>query len=766
MGFIDSIKGAFNPDIIDQFDDLYNNHYKALEMYIRGEYTFPLGLYYNSFNNHYSLSRNVPFSDKKSLVEQKNRIIDLYAQQLEYNKELSEKVKIISLSKTYPHAFTLLCKKYFNISFKLTTMPNERISQWQRKEEQKKKEESKRSISARIIPTYTVNNVSNLFGVKQIKDVLELEAKQISELLKHLSEFQSEQIKIVKELEDEQIKIDFEDKILDNDKRSKYCLQFLNSRGKSGYESIQDKGYCIRNISSLDLYIKEKIQTQYDSLKEKYPNGVKVYEEKFHQYNKEIIINDETLLQKYQVNYKETEFYNKWEESQKRIVQECRNLYDEYLPGWQCCKYNINFEKINIEGAKEKGQYTVWQSFSRRYSEEECIDYSLKELQKEWDNIQKLKDKTIYFTASVYDKIINYIIQIQNVEQNITVILEDSNLENGESLISFHFAYLQNELQKNDIRCLNAKNISSNNIKIFKCIVIVELISSNKGLKKVCENIINNHKELSPNITYISLEKGYDRGEIETLTALKKQEIIEQRKKEEAEQRHKEEEERKKKELILQKQREEEQAKLLVKTLRAHVSNWDRLYDELRYYSPYNYYPTTCDFDATQFEWGIRKMIWHFKYNPEKTNKCEHDYAMNRVISIISEILKKAFGYYLPKLTLVCIPASVEEINTLRYEAFSNAICESLGMINAYPYITIKKDRIPKHLGGTGDAELSFNSDFFKNKNVILFDDVITKGNSMINFTRIMESYGANVICGLSIGRTKHERCPNPIDLM
>ena len=41
---------------------------------------------------------------------------------------------------------------------------------------------------------------------------------------------------------------------------------------------------------------------------------------------------------------------------------------------------------------------------------------------------------------------------------------------------------------------------------------------------------------------------------------------------------------------------------------------------------------------------------------------------------------------------------------------------------------------------------------------MLLFDDIITKGNSMITFMRKMESLGANVIGGLCLGKTKHER--------
>ena len=37
---------------------------------------------------------------------------------------------------------------------------------------------------------------------------------------------------------------------------------------------------------------------------------------------------------------------------------------------------------------------------------------------------------------------------------------------------------------------------------------------------------------------------------------------------------------------------------------------------------------------------------------------------------------------------------------------------------------------------------------------MILFDDVVTKGRSMLEFKQLLESKGATIICALSIGRT------------
>lgn len=193
------------------------------------------------------------------------------------------------------------------------------------------------------------------------------------------------------------------------------------------------------------------------------------------------------------------------------------------------------------------------------------------------------------------------------------------------------------------------------------------------------------------------------------------------------------------------------------------VSSWDSLNCGLKYSYLLNYYPTTCSFEATQSEWNDRWTIWNFKNTPDKTSETEHQEALDDVIPRIKEILISTFGQAnLSKLTLVCIPAS-NQINTKRrYEEFSNRLCHETGLINSYERIKVIHERNARHTGGTGlqTEFLAFDESFFKDRYVILFDDVITRGDSMCIFRRKMESLGATVIAGLSIGKTKHER-PN-----
>lgn len=222
-----------------------------------------------------------------------------------------------------------------------------------------------------------------------------------------------------------------------------------------------------------------------------------------------------------------------------------------------------------------------------------------------------------------------------------------------------------------------------------------------------------------------------------------------------------ERENRRKREEEERKRIEEERKAAYIRELRNCVSHWCSLYSAygvLHYNYLIPYYPTTCEFEATQSEWENRWLIWNFKNDPKKTSPVKHEDALSKIIPRMTRMLKDTFGTYLSQLTLVCISASSQSANEARFHDFSQKLAAETGMSNAYPYIQITKDATPKHLGGTGMPTLQFDENYFKGRYILLFDDVITRGKSMIRFKTKLESLGASVIAGFSIGRTKHER--------
>ena len=207
---------------------------------------------------------------------------------------------------------------------------------------------------------------------------------------------------------------------------------------------------------------------------------------------------------------------------------------------------------------------------------------------------------------------------------------------------------------------------------------------------------------------------------------------------------------------LLAKQRAEEQAK---KALPSKVSGWNLLYGGFHYTYLLNYYPTTCASEATESEWSDRWTVWNFKNTPGKTSSADHRAALDNVIPRVKSKLTATFGKdSLKHLTLVCIPASTATKTERRYKEFSRRLCSETGMENSYDKIQVVSSSSEKKFGGSGIStdNLSFDGSFFRGKYVLLFDDVITKGDSMLRFKRKMEDLGAIVVGGMSIGKTTH----------
>lgn len=216
-------------------------------------------------------------------------------------------------------------------------------------------------------------------------------------------------------------------------------------------------------------------------------------------------------------------------------------------------------------------------------------------------------------------------------------------------------------------------------------------------------------------------------------------------------------------ELSLKKQ-EQEKEKLkynAINNAKNMVSSWQTVANELPIFYLYYYYPTTCtEVDIDSHKQEVRKTIWAFK-NGVSDISC-------KMASQVGNILIKFFGKDVLKyLTFVCIPASSSHANRIRFQSFSKYICSDTGMTDAFHAVTVSADRIATHLGGTNKFDnISLDGSFFKGKYVIIFDDIITKGDSMINMKHQLEQKGAIVICGITLGKTVHsERGKDPYDI-
>lgn len=172
------------------------------------------------------------------------------------------------------------------------------------------------------------------------------------------------------------------------------------------------------------------------------------------------------------------------------------------------------------------------------------------------------------------------------------------------------------------------------------------------------------------------------------------------------------------------------------------VSGWNKLHG-IPYYFFYYFYPKHFN-NIPQNSRTIRDMILNFK-----DGRCQAGLALEMIF-----LLSRTFYPEVSKLCFVCIPASTESSNSLRYGRFSNAVCTETGMENGFPHVHIIKEKKPSHLGGVDSAEYSLDNDFFEGQLVVLFDDVVTRGSTMLQFKELIEQSGATVICAISLGRT------------
>ena len=483
------------------------------------------------------------------------------------------------------------------------------------------------------------------------------------------------------------------------------------------------------------------------------------------------------LSNKDAIEKKQKEINNKrWQESiaddnfvrwQQGFCDEARSLLDEHISNWGGYYYFPTFLKRDSDGSATRTKLMVWQFFPNGSCLDESLDYSTcQHFSPQFIHIDELKSQRRSWTQNVYDNLNNFLESLNNLsecpeENPFAIIFNESKSDWSQSAYDFHYSKIRPNIP--NCKIYHWKNDDLDGISDYKYCVIVDVYTENDELINNCERIF---KKARTKLIYISLQKIYSTEEMKSIikeAEIKKQKEEEEKKRIEEELRKKqlEDEQRRKEQAILQLQREQEIQKLTEK-----YCNLLPLFAELLpekigtmpYWHMLDYYPTTCDFKATAQMWDDRNTVWDFKNDPSKNiSPNDHSAAMQDVIYSVSSELQRRFGADpLKILTLVCIPASSNSKNKLRYEDFSQQLCSRTGMTNSFDKITITCDATPKHEGGTGMPTLEFDNAFFKGKYIVLFDDVVTSGKSMIRFKQRLESLGAKVICAISIGKTKH----------
>lgn len=191
-----------------------------------------------------------------------------------------------------------------------------------------------------------------------------------------------------------------------------------------------------------------------------------------------------------------------------------------------------------------------------------------------------------------------------------------------------------------------------------------------------------------------------------------------------------------------------------VAKVRSMVSGWERTERmQMPFFALADYIPARIK-NTDAGAWEIRNLVWHFKCDVERTTARQHVDAMQTVLERLSEILERTFGPELPGLTLVCIPASSTVANDVRYAEFAERLCRMTGMGNAHGHVRIIGKKTPKHLGKSAGVKVELDTDWFRYRKILFFDDIITTGNSYEDHASQMREARAFVIGAVFIGHT------------
>lgn len=145
----------------------------------------------------------------------------------------------------------------------------------------------------------------------------------------------------------------------------------------------------------------------------------------------------------------------------------------------------------------------------------------------------------------------------------------------------------------------------------------------------------------------------------------------------------------------------------------------------------HNYHPASERPIISKNEKKIQDRIYVMKKNYDTKNKQK---TINDIAEEVSEYINSQIENK-NELMFLCIPTSSKKSYEKRYEKLSKIITEKTGLTNANPYVRITYSKKPKHYSNYRNnykSNYCLDQKFFKDKKVIVFDDVITSGNSAL----------------------------------
>ena len=151
-------------------------------------------------------------------------------------------------------------------------------------------------------------------------------------------------------------------------------------------------------------------------------------------------------------------------------------------------------------------------------------------------------------------------------------------------------------------------------------------------------------------------------------------------------------------------------------------------------------------YSATTQQQNNRQEVYNFK----------NGYCSSRIKDYIIDKIKSIVGYSSSRWCVCFIPASTNSKTARRYNELAEAVRREIGCTCSTNIISNKCDRESGHLTGkkSNPSEDFLVDSTIRGKNVILIDDVITRGRTFVTTANKLENEGANSVVGLFVAKT------------
>ena len=285
----------------------------------------------------------------------------------------------------------------------------------------------------------------------------------------------------------------------------------------------------------------------------------------------------EEVFQKYESISLEYTFNEEWYKKQKEFNDKVLKVKRDDFKHWGNYSYDIPYEGIDDVGRSKIYFFPICHIFTDCFCLSDEVEYTYYPSYKDdrrYIGLFKLCQAS--YNADVYSKIFDFIERIAGPK---SVIIPDSGFgQLWNEVENYHFGDIKRRLQEKGIPAHSCCGSDASYAVDNPTIIVLELVSNNARLKDICKKAFLQNREKQPQIVYLTLDKEYDKEELQALNKRKEKEINDAAEKERREREARERREREEAERRAREAREAEERRKRDEAARKAREKQQRLY--------------------------------------------------------------------------------------------------------------------------------------------------------------------------------------------